>query len=164
MITETVFENRFMHVEEFQRMSAHIKVDGRSAIITGGLPLVGAKVCATDLRAGAALICAALRAEGETEVTGLHHIDRGYVNITGKLAALGADIYRVDSVQSEIASTSISNSSSKLDVIEEQILVPAKELDDAVVAISSMTSDSDASSTYKREKEVPVLKVQPTWA
>ncbi|URN96062.1 MAG: UDP-N-acetylglucosamine 1-carboxyvinyltransferase [Candidatus Pristimantibacillus lignocellulolyticus] len=96
VITETVFENRFMHVEEFQKMSAVIKVDGRSAIVTGNMPLKGAKVCATDLRAGAALLCAALRAEGETVLTGLHHVDRGYVNITGKLASLGAHIERIE--------------------------------------------------------------------
>lgn len=101
MVTETVFENRFMHVEEFQKMNAQIKVDGRTAIISGGHKLSGAKVCATDLRAGAALICAALRADGETEVSGLHHVDRGYVDITGKLAALGADIKRLDANEAE---------------------------------------------------------------
>ncbi|GMK49159.1 UDP-N-acetylglucosamine 1-carboxyvinyltransferase [Paenibacillus glycanilyticus] len=96
VVTETVFENRFMHVEEFKKMSAQIKVEGRSAFVTGNVPLVGAKVCATDLRAGAALICAGLRADGETEVSGIYHVDRGYVDITGKLAALGADIRRVE--------------------------------------------------------------------
>ncbi|WP_199898930.1 UDP-N-acetylglucosamine 1-carboxyvinyltransferase [Paenibacillus popilliae] len=95
VITETVFENRFMHVDEFNLMSANIKVDGRTAVVTGGAKLVGAKVCATDLRAGAALICAGLVAEGTTEVSAVHHIDRGYVNIAEKLSALGADIYRV---------------------------------------------------------------------
>ena len=96
VVTETVFENRFMHVEEFQKMSAQIKVEGRSAIVSGGLPLTGAKVCATDLRAGAALVCAALYAEGETEITGIHHVDRGYVDITGKLAHWERTSYRVD--------------------------------------------------------------------
>src|SRR5690606_1918947 len=96
VITETVFENRFMHVEEFQKMSANIKVDGRSAIVTGNAKLVGANVQATDLRAGAALICAGLRADGETIVSGLHHIDRGYIDIVGKLASLGAQIERVE--------------------------------------------------------------------
>lgn len=95
VVTETVFENRFMHVDEFNLMSANIKVDGRTAVVTGGAKLVGAKVCATDLRAGAALICAGLVAEGTTEVSAVHHIDRGYVNIAEKLSALGADIYRV---------------------------------------------------------------------
>lgn len=95
VVTETVFENRFMHVDEFNLMSANIKVDGRTAVVTGSAKLVGAKVCATDLRAGAALICAGLVAEGTTEVSGVQHIDRGYVNIAEKLSALGADIYRV---------------------------------------------------------------------
>ena len=96
IITETVFENRFMHVAELKLMNANIKVDGRTAVIKGNTKLKGAKVCATDLRAGAALILAALAAEGETEITGLHHLDRGYVDITGKLRRLGADIERVD--------------------------------------------------------------------
>ncbi|MDF2927469.1 MAG: UDP-N-acetylglucosamine 1-carboxyvinyltransferase [Paenibacillaceae bacterium] len=94
VITETVFENRYMHVEELQRMNAHISVDGRTAVVSGVPRLTGAKVCATDLRAGAALILAALAADGETEVSGLHHIDRGYVDIEGRLHALGADIRR----------------------------------------------------------------------
>ncbi|WP_276353518.1 UDP-N-acetylglucosamine 1-carboxyvinyltransferase [Cohnella caldifontis] len=97
IVTETVFENRFMHVEEFSKMGAEIKVDGRTAIVSGNARLSGASVSATDLRAGAALICAALAADGVSEVSGLHHIDRGYVNIVGKLAALGADIMRVPS-------------------------------------------------------------------
>ena len=84
-----------MHVEEFERMNAHIKIQGRTAIIEGNCKLKGAKVQATDLRAGAALILAGLIAEGQTEVVGLHHIDRGYVDIVGKLKALGADIERV---------------------------------------------------------------------
>ncbi|WP_218093336.1 UDP-N-acetylglucosamine 1-carboxyvinyltransferase [Paenibacillus solanacearum] len=95
IVTETVFENRFMHVEQMANMNAQIKVDGRTAVVSGGNRLRGAKVCASDLRAGAALILAALAAEGDTEITGLHHIDRGYVDITEKLAQLGADIQRV---------------------------------------------------------------------
>ncbi|TVY09382.1 UDP-N-acetylglucosamine 1-carboxyvinyltransferase [Paenibacillus cremeus] len=95
LVTETVFENRFMHVEQFTNMNAQIKVEGRTAVISGGNRLRGAKVCATDLRAGAALILAALVADGDTEISGLHHIDRGYVEITEKLARLGADIQRV---------------------------------------------------------------------
>ena len=96
MITETVFENRFMHVEEFRRMNADIKIDGRSVIISGGANLQGAEVAATDLRAAAALILSGLVADGITRVTELKHLDRGYVNFHGKLAALGADIERVN--------------------------------------------------------------------
>ncbi len=105
LVTETVFENRFMHVEEFSNMNAHIKVDGRTAIVSGNAKLQGAKVCATDLRAGAALILAALAAEGETEITGVHHIDRGYVDITDVLRELGADIQRSvpQEVEQEVA-------------------------------------------------------------
>ncbi len=95
LVTETVFENRFMHVEQMLNMNAQIKVEGRTAVVSGGSKLQGAKVCATDLRAGAALILAALVAEGDTEITGIHHIDRGYVNIAEKLSALGADIRRI---------------------------------------------------------------------
>jgi UDP-N-acetylglucosamine 1-carboxyvinyltransferase len=95
VITETVFENRFMHVEEFRRMNAAIKIDGRSAVISGPCDLQGAEVAATDLRAGAALVIAGLVAKGYTKVSRLHHIDRGYVDLAGKLRALGADIERV---------------------------------------------------------------------
>lgn len=95
VVTETVFENRFMHVEEFRRMNGNIKIEGRSAIVKGCSNLQGAEVAATDLRAGAALIIAGLVAEGYTRVVELHHIDRGYVNLTGKLASLGANIERV---------------------------------------------------------------------
>lgn len=96
VLTETVFENRFMHVEEFRRMNAKIKIEGRSVIIEGMNDLQGAEVAATDLRAAAALILAGLVSEGHTRVTQLKHLDRGYVDIVGKLAALGADIERVD--------------------------------------------------------------------
>jgi UDP-N-acetylglucosamine 1-carboxyvinyltransferase len=95
MITETVFENRFMHVEEFRRMNGDIKIEGRSVIINGPCDLQGAEVAATDLRAAAALILSGLVADGYTRVTQLKHLDRGYVNFHGKLAALGADIQRV---------------------------------------------------------------------
>lgn len=91
---ETVFENRFMHVSELKRMGADIKIEGRSAIIEGKNNLLGAPVKATDLRAGAALILAGLVADGTTEITDVHHIDRGYVNIEEKLRSLGANIYR----------------------------------------------------------------------
>lgn len=96
VITETVFENRYMHVEEFRRMNADIKIEGRSAIITGPTSLQGAEVSSTDLRAGAALVLAGLVAEGVTRVTELQHIDRGYVDLVGKLKKLGANIERVD--------------------------------------------------------------------
>ncbi|PAV31349.1 UDP-N-acetylglucosamine 1-carboxyvinyltransferase [Virgibacillus profundi] len=96
VITETVFENRFMHVEEFRRMNAKMKIEGRSVIIEGPSDMQGAEVAATDLRAAAALILSGLRAEGLTRVTELKHLDRGYVDLSGKLAALGADIERVD--------------------------------------------------------------------
>lgn len=95
MVTETVFENRFMHVGELKRMGANIKVEGRTAIIQGVERLSGAPVKATDLRAGAALAIAGLAAEGTTEITNVFHIDRGYVDFEKKLAALGADIERV---------------------------------------------------------------------
>ncbi|WP_054951205.1 UDP-N-acetylglucosamine 1-carboxyvinyltransferase [Numidum massiliense] len=101
LVTETVFENRFMHVEEFKRMSGNIKIDGRTAVIEGGHQLSGARVKATDLRAGAALVLAGLIADGVTEVTELHHIDRGYVDFTGKLQQLGADIERLPAEASE---------------------------------------------------------------
>ncbi len=96
IVTESVFENRFLHVEELKRMGADIQIEGTSAIIRGVPSLTGAPVRATDLRAGAALVLAALGARGETEVTGTAHIDRGYVNLAGKLQALGADIDRVE--------------------------------------------------------------------
>ncbi|KOS60794.1 UDP-N-acetylglucosamine 1-carboxyvinyltransferase [Lysinibacillus agricola] len=95
IITETVFENRFMHVEEFRRMNAGAKIEGRSVFIEGPVNLQGAEVMATDLRAAAALILAGLVSEGVTRVTKLHHLDRGYVDFHGKLAALGANIERV---------------------------------------------------------------------
>lgn len=95
VITETVFENRFMHVDELRRMGANIKVDGRNAIVEGVTHLAGCSVKATDLRAGAALITAALVAEGETEITGLQYIDRGYEDLVEKFRNIGADIVRV---------------------------------------------------------------------
>ncbi|WP_040207074.1 UDP-N-acetylglucosamine 1-carboxyvinyltransferase [Neobacillus jeddahensis] len=95
MITETVFENRFMHVEEFRRMNADIKIEGRSVILNGPSNLQGAEVSATDLRAAAALILTGLVSEGVTRVTELKHLDRGYVDFHGKLAGLGADIERI---------------------------------------------------------------------
>jgi len=96
VITETVFENRFMHVAEFRRMNANITVEGRNAKIEGKSELQGAQVKATDLRAAAALILAGLVADGTTQVTELKHLDRGYVNFHGKLKELGADIQRIN--------------------------------------------------------------------
>jgi UDP-N-acetylglucosamine 1-carboxyvinyltransferase len=101
MITETVFENRFMHVEEFRRMNADIKIEGRSVILQGPSDLQGAEVAATDLRAAAALILTGLVADGVTRVTELKHLDRGYVDFHHKLAALGADIERVKEADQE---------------------------------------------------------------
>jgi UDP-N-acetylglucosamine 1-carboxyvinyltransferase len=95
MITETVFENRFMHVQEMQRMGADIKLEGNTAISTGVAQLTGAPVMATDLRASASLVLAGLVAEGDTIVDRIYHIDRGYECIEEKLAQLGANIHRV---------------------------------------------------------------------
>lgn len=102
VITETVFENRFMHVEEFRRMNGNVKIEGRAAIVEGPMNLQGAEVASTDLRAGAALVLAGLIAEGYTRVTELKHIDRGYVNFTDKLRQLGADIERINEEEVEL--------------------------------------------------------------
>lgn len=96
VVTETVFENRFMHVAEFKRMNANINVEGRSAKLEGKSQLQGAQVKATDLRAAAALILAGLVADGKTSVTELTHLDRGYVDLHSKLKQLGADIERIN--------------------------------------------------------------------
>jgi UDP-N-acetylglucosamine 1-carboxyvinyltransferase len=128
VVTETVFENRFMHVDQFQLMNAEIKVEGRTAIVTGGAKLTGAKVCATDLRAGAALILAGLVSEGTTEVSGTHHIDRGYVHLAEKLQGLGADIWRIS-------------------VDEPTLTQPA-----------AAKKEAD-----RKEEEVKLVNVQPTW-
>lgn len=95
VITETVFENRFMHVGELGRMGANIKIDGRIAIVEGVTTLTGCEVKATDLRAGAAMILAGLVANGQTEIGEIYHIDRGYTNIEEKFRQLGAEVYRV---------------------------------------------------------------------
>lgn len=94
-VTETVFENRFMHVVELNRMGARISTEGRSAVIDGPCQLTGCDVRATDLRAGAAMILAGLVADGVTRIGDLHHIDRGYEKIVDKLRLLGADIERI---------------------------------------------------------------------
>ena len=95
IITETVFENRFMHVQELQRMGAAIQLEGNTAIIKGVARLTGAPVMATDLRASASLVLAGLVARGETLVDRIYHLDRGYECIEEKLAQLGADIHRI---------------------------------------------------------------------
>jgi UDP-N-acetylglucosamine 1-carboxyvinyltransferase len=97
IVTETIFENRFMHVHELQRMGAQIKLEGNTAICTGTDNLTGAPVMATDLRASASLVLAGLVAEGETLVDRIYHIDRGYQNIEEKLAGLGGEIRRLPS-------------------------------------------------------------------
>ena len=94
-ITETIFENRFMHVDELVRLGAKIEVDGRIAVVQGVERLSGATVMATDLRASAGLVIAALVAEGETVIDRIYHLDRGYDRMEAKLRALGADIERV---------------------------------------------------------------------
>lgn len=96
VVIETVFENRFMHVAEFNRMGANIKTDGNCAIIPGGKQLQGAQVVATDLRAGAAVILTGLVAEGTTEVSDIYHIDRGYEKMVEKFRGLGATIIRIE--------------------------------------------------------------------
>lgn len=102
IITETVFENRFMHVEEFRRMNANVKIEGRSVFIDGENDMQGAEVSATDLRAAAALILCGLISTGVTRVTKLHHLDRGYVDFHKKLASLGANIERVSTDDAEV--------------------------------------------------------------
>ncbi|RHW39995.1 UDP-N-acetylglucosamine 1-carboxyvinyltransferase [Lysinibacillus yapensis] len=114
IITETVFENRFMHVEEFRRMNAQAKIEGRTVFIDGPVKLQGAEVAATDLRAAAALILAGLVSEGVTRVTKLTHLDRGYVDFHKKLATLGAIIERVD----EEVLPETETADSKVEVVE----------------------------------------------
>jgi UDP-N-acetylglucosamine 1-carboxyvinyltransferase len=94
-ITETIFENRYMHVAELQRMGAQVRAEGRTAIVSGPTPLSGANVMATDLRASACLLLAGLAATGETVVDRVYHLDRGYYRIDEKLRGLGADIERI---------------------------------------------------------------------
>jgi UDP-N-acetylglucosamine 1-carboxyvinyltransferase len=96
VVIETVFENRFMHVGEFNRMGANIKTDGNCAIIPGDKELQGAQVVATDLRAGAAVVLTGLIAEGTTEISQIYHVDRGYEHFVEKLRNLGANIMRVE--------------------------------------------------------------------
>ena len=92
VLTEGVWDSRYRYVDEFRRMGAHIQVDGKVAVIEGVPALTGAPVHACDLRAGAAMVIAGLAAQGVTEVDGIYHIERGYENLVGKLAGVGADI------------------------------------------------------------------------
>lgn len=102
IVTDTIYQSRFKHVDELRRMNANIKVEGSSAVITGAIELQAAKVKATDLRAGAALALSGLVASGITEIVGLEHIDRGYANLTDKLSNLGANIWRENLSDEEI--------------------------------------------------------------
>ncbi|RFB17259.1 UDP-N-acetylglucosamine 1-carboxyvinyltransferase [Bacillus sp. HNG] len=102
VVTDTIYGARFKHIDELRRMNAQIKVEGRSAIVTGPVQLQGAKVKASDLRAGASLVVAGLMAEGVTEITGLEHIDRGYSHLEEKLTGLGATIWRESLTEDEI--------------------------------------------------------------
>ena len=94
-VTETIFENRFMHVQELNRLGASIEIEGHTAIVRGVDKLVGAPVMATDLRASASLVIAAMAAEGETLIDRIYHLDRGYDRMEVKLSGLGANIQRV---------------------------------------------------------------------
>ncbi len=105
IVQENVFENRYMHLEQMRKMDANFQVDGRQAIIKGGTSLEGAEVASSDLRASAALILAGLIAEGHTKVTELQHLDRGYYQFHEKLAALGADVERVNDTQNKVSVT-----------------------------------------------------------
>ena len=98
VVTENIFENRFMHAQELVRMGANIKIEGRRAIVRGGTPLSAAAVLASDLRASASLVLAALVADGETIIDRVYHLDRGYENIEEKLKAVGAEIRRVGDI------------------------------------------------------------------
>ncbi|MEC3607979.1 UDP-N-acetylglucosamine 1-carboxyvinyltransferase [Bacillus glycinifermentans] len=102
VVTDTIYSARFKHIDELRRMGASMKVEGRSAIITGPVPLQGAKVKASDLRAGACLVVAGLMAEGVTEITGLEHLDRGYSMLEEKLTNLGATVWREKLTDQEI--------------------------------------------------------------
>jgi UDP-N-acetylglucosamine 1-carboxyvinyltransferase len=95
MITETIFENRFMHVPELRRMGANINLHGGSAMVRGVTKLTGAPVMATDLRASVSLVLAGLAAEGETIINRVYHLDRGYERLEEKLAACGAKVERI---------------------------------------------------------------------
>jgi UDP-N-acetylglucosamine 1-carboxyvinyltransferase len=95
LVTETIFENRFMHVQELRRLGAKIDIEGNTAVVQGVEKLTGATVMATDLRASASLVIAGLVAEGETIVDRIYHLDRGYERLEARLGALGARIRRI---------------------------------------------------------------------
>jgi UDP-N-acetylglucosamine 1-carboxyvinyltransferase len=101
MVTETIFENRFMHVPELLRMGADVQIDGSSALVRGVDRLKGAPVMATDLRASVSLVLAGLAADGETEINRVYHLDRGYERLEEKLGACGADIERTRTREEE---------------------------------------------------------------
>ena len=105
IVRETVFENRFMHLEEMRKMDAQFQIDGQSAVIRGGNQLEGATVASTDLRASAALILAGLRAEGYTKVIEISHLDRGYYKFHEKLTALGANVERISPTENPVKVT-----------------------------------------------------------
>jgi UDP-N-acetylglucosamine 1-carboxyvinyltransferase len=98
IITENIFENRFMHAQELVRMGANIKIEGRRAVVRGKTPLSAAAVLASDLRASASLVLAALVADGETIIDRVYHIDRGYEHIEEKLRGVGAQIRRIGEI------------------------------------------------------------------
>ena len=98
VVTENIFENRFMHAQELVRMGANIKIEGRRAIVRGKTPLSAAAVLASDLRASASLVLAALVADGETIIDRVYHLDRGYENIEEKLRGVGAQIRRIGEI------------------------------------------------------------------
>lgn len=102
VVTDTIYSARFKHIDELRRMNADIKVEGSSAIISGPVSLQGAKVKATDLRAGASLLIAGLMANGLTEITGVEHIDRGYSHVVEKLQGLGATVWREELTEAEM--------------------------------------------------------------
>ncbi|SEQ91728.1 UDP-N-acetylglucosamine 1-carboxyvinyltransferase [Piscibacillus halophilus] len=102
IVTDTIYSARFKHVDELRRMNANIKVEGSSAVVTGPTKLEGAKVKASDLRAGASLVVAGLMANGVTEIVGVNHIDRGYASLTEKLKNLGANVWREDLQEDEV--------------------------------------------------------------
>jgi UDP-N-acetylglucosamine 1-carboxyvinyltransferase len=94
-VVETIFENRFMHVQELNRLGANVTIDGNTALVNGVGKLSGAKVMATDLRASASLVIAGLVAEGETLIDRIYHLDRGYDRMEAKLTAVGAEVRRI---------------------------------------------------------------------
>jgi UDP-N-acetylglucosamine 1-carboxyvinyltransferase len=98
-VVETIFENRFMHVQELNRLGANVTIDGNTALVTGVEKLSGAKVMATDLRASASLVIAGLCAEGETLIDRIYHLDRGYDRMETKLTAVGANVRRISGKQ-----------------------------------------------------------------